>query len=70
MSETVGVDYGMYTEFGNDAVDAIVRRARILNTSWTAVERDLMALSEREDFAEAMDTAVREAVYLALDFPQ
>lgn len=62
------MDYGMFTDFGNDAVDAIVRRAKILNCSWAAVERDLFTLSEREDFAEATDTVVRENVYVALGF--
>jgi hypothetical protein len=61
-------DYGMFTDFGNDAVDAIVRRAKILNASWTAVENDLFTLSEREEFAEATDTVVREAVYIALGY--
>ena len=68
MSEAVCVDYGMFTDFGNDAVDAIVRRAKILNVSWTSVENDLFTLSEREEFAEATDTAVREAVYSALGY--
>jgi hypothetical protein len=60
--------YGMFSEAGEAAVDAIVRRAKILNVSWAGVERDLYALSEREDFAEAADTAVREAVYIALGY--
>lgn len=62
------IDYGMFTDFGNDAVDAIVRRARILNAPWAAVERDLMELSKREEFAEAMDTAVREVAYAELGY--
>lgn len=61
-------DYAMYTDFGNDAVDAIVRGARILNKTWPQVLQDLAALSERPDFAEATDTEVREAVYNALRF--
>lgn len=61
-------DYGMFSDFGNDAVDAIVRRAKILNVSWTAVENDLYTLAEREEFAEATDTVVRENVYVALGF--
>lgn len=61
-------DYGMFTDFGNDAVHAIVRRAIVLNMSWAHVERDLMELSKQEEFAEAMDTAVREAVYAELGY--
>lgn len=62
------MDYAMFTDAGNDAVDAIVRRAKILNCSWAVVERDLYQLAEMADFAEATDTAVREAVYCALGF--
>ena len=61
-------DYAMFTDFGNDAVDAIVRTARILQLDWTKVQQELHSLAERfpEDFAEATDTAVREAVYAEL----
>lgn len=63
-------DYGMFTQFGNDAVEAIVRQARILNLSWDQVHDELYALAERfpNDFGEATDTAVREAVYIELGF--
>lgn len=63
-------DYAMFTEFGNDAVDAIVRRARVLKLNWTQVNDELQALAEKfpNDFAEATDTAVRECVYVALEF--
>ena len=64
------MSYGMFTQTGNDAVEAIVRRARVLNSSWAEVERDLYTLADRfpEDFAEATDTEVREMVYVALGF--
>jgi len=61
-------DYAMFSDFGNDAVDAIVRSARILNMSWDAVYDELVKLSEREGFGEATDTAVREVVYFELGF--
>jgi hypothetical protein len=63
-------DYAMYTDFGNDAVDAIVRHARVLKLSWPQVLRELESLAERfpSDFGEATDTAVREMVYDALGF--
>ena len=58
--------YAMYTKFGDDAVDAIVRQARILNMNWNQVYKELENLSRREGFEEATDTAVRESVYIAL----
>jgi hypothetical protein len=63
-------DYAMYTDFGNDAVDAIVRGARPLKLTWPQVLQELSDLAKRfpEDFGEATDTAVRECVYDALKF--
>ena len=62
--------YLMYTGFGDDAVDAIVRSAKVLNMTWPQVLAELRSLAERfpEDFGEATDTAVRECVYDALGF--
>ena len=64
------MDYQMFTDFGNDAVDAVVRRARISNMTWPQVLQELRDLAERfpEDFGEATDTAVREVVYAVLQF--
>jgi hypothetical protein len=64
------MDYAMFTEAGDDAVDAIVRTARILKLSWPQVEDELRDLARRFpiDFGEATDTAVRECVYEALGF--
>lgn len=63
-------NYSMYTGFGNDAVDAIVRSAEILKMDWPQVLQELRSLAERfpEDFGEATDTAVREVVYNKLGF--
>jgi hypothetical protein len=61
-------DFGMFTDFGNDAVDAIVRSAKILKMDWPQVYKELENLAKHEDFAEAMDTEVREIVYSRLDF--
>jgi hypothetical protein len=60
----------MYTEFGDDAVDAIVRSAKVLKLTWPQVLAELKSLAERfpNDFGEATDTAVRECVYDALGF--
>jgi hypothetical protein len=66
------MDYAMFTDAGNDAVDAIVRSARILKLNWDQVCNELYDLSRRfpNDFGEATDTAVREAVYFALGFDE
>lgn len=63
-------DYAMFSDFGNDAVDAIVRSAKVLNLTWPQVYDELRSLAERfpKDFGEATDTAVREAVYIKLGF--
>ena len=63
-----GPDYAMFTDLGNAAVDAIVISARENNLTWVQVLRALRALAERDAFGEAMDTAVRECVFDALDF--
>ena len=62
--------YSMYTRFGDDAIDAIVLRAKVLNWTWPQVLDELRSLAKRfpEDFSEATDTAVRECVYHALKF--
>jgi hypothetical protein len=62
--------YAMYTQFGDDAVEAIVRTAKVLNLTWPQVLAELRSLADRfpEDFGEATDTAVREAVYIKLGF--
>lgn len=63
-------DYGMFTDSGNEAIDAIVRQANILKLDWPQVYAELRSLADRfpKDFGEATDTAVREYVYEALGF--
>jgi hypothetical protein len=60
----------MHTEFGNDAVAAVVREALILRYDWPTTLAELTSLAERfpKDFGEAADTAVRECVYNTLGF--
>jgi hypothetical protein len=53
-------DYAMFSEAGNDAVDAIVRTARILKLDWPQVYNELSSLAER--------FPVRECVYDACGF--
>ena len=64
------MSYAMFSDFGNDAVEAIVRQAKVLNLSWPQVLNELRALADRfpKDFGEACDTEVREAVYTKLGF--
>lgn len=61
-------DYGMFSEAGNKAVSGIVYYAKSFNCTWAAVEKALYYLAEDKDFAEATDTAVREAVYIELGY--
>lgn len=63
-------DYGMYTDFGNDAIESIVTRARVLKMDWSATQNELFELARKfpKDFGEATDTDVREAVYDELGF--
>ena len=58
--------YGMYTDAGNDAVHAIVEGAISNDLTWSEVVDCLSALSANEEFAECMDTMVREIVYAAI----
>lgn len=60
------LDYGMFSEEGNNAVRLIVQNAKTYNLRWIDVYRELQDLSELEGYGEAMDTMVREIVYDAL----
>lgn len=61
-------DFEMFTEMGNDAVAAIVEMAKKAMLPWSTVESMLEVLSQNETYAEASDTAVREAVYMEMGF--
>jgi len=62
--------FGMFTDEGNNAVAFIVDYHRAWNNSWPVVLQSLrdLADSDYERYGEAMDTAVREAVYDACRF--
>ena len=60
--------YSMYTDAGNNAVEAIVKLAIAQQLSWSVTDKLLQALSKDERFSEATDTAVRETVYTACNF--
>ena len=63
-------NFGMFTDEGNNAVAFIVDYHRANNSSWDIVYQNLQDLadSDYERYGEAMDTAVREAVYDACQF--
>ena len=56
----------MFTEAGENVVASLVELADKAFLPWDTVESMLQALSNNEAFAEAADTAVREAVYCEL----
>ena len=62
-------DWGMYSKEGNQRVAIIVQAARELGVTWSRVEVYLKELAQA-GFAEALDTVVRERVYVALGFDQ
>jgi hypothetical protein len=62
------MDYGMFSDEGNDAIRALIQKAQVEKLRWIDVYRELQYLSELEGFEEAMDTAVREVVYDALAY--
>ena len=60
--------YAMFTEKGNNAVNAIVLQAALFGKKPNEVYEDLRQLSRNDGFGEACDTAVRECVFDALGF--
>lgn len=58
-------EYGMFTDAGNQAVESIVVLKFQRKLSWPTMQAMLAALALEEAYAEAADTAVREAVYEA-----
>jgi hypothetical protein len=63
MSKTVP-DYAMFSSEGNAAVHGIVCAAIPLKMDWDEILTALITLAKTEGFGEAMDTAVRECVYM------
>ena len=64
-------DFAMFTDAGNAAVAAIVEdavdRYEVREDAWERCYTELENLQTVKAFAEADDTAVREAVWAALD---
>ena len=60
------MDYGMFTEAGNELVEALVEFAKTFQLSDTAVLSMMNAIAKDECFAEITDTEVRECIGCAL----
>jgi len=60
------MDYGMFTDQGNDMVDALVQFAKAFQLSEPAVMGLMNSIAKDERFAEITDTAVREEIGCAL----
>jgi hypothetical protein len=69
-------DYEMFSSHGNAAVEGIVRQATDAfdnrSDAWDWAANELELLSATSTYSEAMDTAVREAVWgeLIAAFPE
>lgn len=64
----LAVSYGMFTTEGDQMVDQVVQSAREHGWRWLETYQALCVLAENDQFGEAMDTAVREAVYTTLEY--
>jgi hypothetical protein len=64
------MDYSMYSEAGNQLVHRVVCEARVQGWDWPKTFRHLQLLAKAhpKKAGEAMDTEVREQVYLALNY--
>lgn len=60
------MNYGMFTDAGNAAIDGLVTVAKSLELKQSEVYKALNVLAQNPRFSEATDTAVREAVYCAI----
>ena len=63
-------DYAMFSDFGNTMVGEIVKGAKYKNLRWSEVYDMLETISTIKGCEEATDTAVREAVYIAMGYDQ
>jgi hypothetical protein len=60
------VNYGMFTEFGNNLVTDIVQMAKTYGLNDNVVLTMMDAIQRQKDFSEITDTEVRECVGGAL----
>lgn len=64
----VSLSYGMFTEAGDTLIDGIVEVAKGTNADWSWVLDKLYKLGKTEEYGEATDTMVREAVFDAIGY--
>jgi hypothetical protein len=62
------LNYGMFSDEGNNAIRLLIQNAQVNKLRWVDVYAQLQDLSYLEGYEEAMDTVVRENVYDALAF--
>jgi len=66
MQDAQEINYGMFTDAGNREVAAIVDHAKAKQLTWAQTYKLLSQLAMVSDYAEALDTMVREIVYDAI----
>jgi hypothetical protein len=62
--------YGMFTDAGNQAIDALVTVAKALELNDSEVMKAMNVLAKNPKFSEATDTEVRECIGMALGWYQ
>lgn len=62
------MDYGMFTKAGGNDVAKIVKVARKDKLTWPQTYKLLENLSRKRNRKEALDTEVRESVYVELNY--
>ena len=64
--------YGMFSDEGNKQIADIIEFHRSYKSTWPVVYQNLRDLADSDytKFGEAMDTEVRECVYIALGFKE
>jgi len=62
------MDYGMYTDQGNQVIDVLVNTAKANNLTFDQAYNLLINVSEIAGFEEATDTVVRENFFTCLGY--
>ena len=62
------MDYGMYTDQGNQMIDVLVNTAKAKNLTFDQAYNLLVSASGIPGFEEATDTVVRECFFTALGY--
>ena len=69
---TIDISYGMFSDQGNMAIHDIVTVAKNQRLTWKQTYQVMRKLADSnpDSFGEAMDTVVRECVYVAIGADQ